>query len=273
MQKVFNLDQNKPAPVTRQTITLFRYLMLSIINRRLFVALFAIVLIAIFGNLFVQQLALIDGTNIGSALQAELLRYSLIFLMLLTIVSSIAEDYEAKQFERLLSMPLSRWQYIAAQFLVIVSLSAILLVAVIVSMSLTSQLELAVYWGLALWFELVMVGSIALLAGLSLEKVPAAVMLTISLYLLSRLAPLIDQMLTQSAEFSDGSLSSLFAEKLFNVITFILPGEGAFAVNNVFFKSVDIYSALMKQWQFSLIYSFFIISVVMIDFYRKEFNL
>jgi ABC-type Na+ efflux pump permease subunit len=247
--------------------------MLAIMNRRLFVTLFAIILVALFSNLFVQQLALIDGANMGSALQAEILRYSLIFLMLLTIVSSIAEDYEAKQFERLLSMPLSRWQYIAAQFLVIVSLSGILLVAIILSMLLTSAIGPAVYWGLAVWFELVMVGSIALLAGLSLEKVPAGVMLAISLYLLSRLAPLIDQMLVQSIELSESSLSTLFVEKLFNAITFILPGEQSFAVNNVFFNSVDIASALLAQSQQSLIYSFFIISAVMIDFYRKEFNL
>jgi hypothetical protein len=242
-------------------------------NRRLFVTVFIIILIALFSNLFVQQLALIDGANMGSALQAEILRYCLIFLMLLTIVSSIAEDYDAKQFERLLSMPLSRWQYIAAQFLVIVSLSGILLVAIILSMLLTSAVEPSIYWGLAMWFELVMVGSIALLAGLSLEKVPAGALLAISLYLLSRLAPLIDQMLVQSIELSESSLSTLFVEKLFSAITFILPGEDAFAINNVFFDSVDIVSALLVQCQHSLIYSLFIISAVMIDFYRKEFNL
>ena len=80
------------------------------------------VLAAVLGGSFVNELAIINGDAIQTAFVADFLRYSLALLALLMIATSVAEDYEFSQFERLLTMPLARWQYIAAQALVIACL-------------------------------------------------------------------------------------------------------------------------------------------------------
>ena len=95
--------------MTRQTIALFRYLMLGIVSRRLFVLLAILLLAALLCGGFLQELAIINGAAIVSAFVADLLRYCMALLALLMVTSAVAEDYQSRQFERLLTMPLARW--------------------------------------------------------------------------------------------------------------------------------------------------------------------
>ena len=124
--------------MTKQTIALFRYLMLGIISRRLFVLVAVLLLAAVLGGSFLQELAIINGDAIVSAFIADALRYSMALLALLVVTSAVAEDYESSQFERLLTMPLARWQYIAAQFLAITALCLMLVLPVLLLVSFYS---------------------------------------------------------------------------------------------------------------------------------------
>ncbi|MFV2033087.1 MAG: hypothetical protein ACC663_11370, partial [Gammaproteobacteria bacterium] len=92
-----------------QTISLFRYLLLGILNLRLFVLVIILVALALLFSSFITELAIINSERIAQALLADILRYSLVFLTLLLVTTSVAEDYQFRQFERLLTMPVSRW--------------------------------------------------------------------------------------------------------------------------------------------------------------------
>ena len=256
-----------------QTITLFRYFMLGIVNRRLFALLGILLLIAFLASAFVFELAIINSARIAIALLADFLRYSLALLMLLLITSNVAEDFEFRQFERLLTMPTSRWQYIIAQLLVVATTSLILVLPAFMVLIYFAPNEVAVYWAVALWLELLLVGLIGFLAILSLEKIPPAVFLTLAVYFLSKLSGLIRQMLDESVRLSDGGLANAFAEFIFNSILHVLPGLESFARNDVFFEDLEIMAILLMQFQTVSVYSIFIIMVCLIDFYRKEFNL
>ena len=109
-----------------QTISLFRFLMLGILSKRLLVLVAIMVLTAVLSGSFINELAIINAGAVQTAFVADFLRYSLALLALLMIVTSVAEDYEFRQFERLLTMPLARWQYIAAQTLVIACLCLVI---------------------------------------------------------------------------------------------------------------------------------------------------
>jgi ABC-type transport system involved in multi-copper enzyme maturation permease subunit len=256
-----------------QTISLFRYLMLGILSRRLFVLLTVLVLAAVLTGSFIDELAIINGKAIVGAFIADFLRYSLALLTLLMIATSVAEDYESRQFERLLTMPLARWQYIAAQTLVIVCLCLLLVLPVLLLVSVYGGLEIGLYWAAALWLELFLLGLLGLLAILSLEKIPQAVFFSLAIYLLAKLSGLIVLMLAESVRLSDGSATSRAMEFIFGSILYLIPGTKSFADSDVFFGSFELLTMLGEQLATVLVYALFILAVCLVDFYRKEFNL
>jgi ABC-type Na+ efflux pump permease subunit len=256
-----------------QTISLFRFLMLGILSKRLLVLVTIMVLGAVLSGSFINELAIINGAAIQTAFVADFLRYSLALLALLMIATSVAEDYEFRQFERLLTMPLARWQYIAAQTLVIASLCLLLTLPVVLLISLYGDVAVGLYWATALWLELFLLGILGLLAILSLEKIPQAVIFSLAIYLLAKFSGLISLMLSASIKFSDGSTSSRVIEFIFGAILYVIPGSKTFAQNDVFFASQDLLAMLGSQFASVSIYALFLLSVCLIDFYRKEFNL
>ena len=257
----------------KQTISLFRYLMLGILNLRLFVLIFILLVTAVLLGSFISELAIINSQQIAVAVIADFLRYSSVFLALLLITTSVSDDFEFKQFERLLTMPISRWQYIAAQFLTIASVALIIVLPVLLVISLASSVDLALYWSAALWLEIILVGLVGLLAILSLEKIPQAVFFSVAVYLLAKLSGLIGQMLSESVNLSDGGMANRFAEFIFNGILHIIPRLDAFAQNNVFFEPNGLSTMLLTQMGTVSVYALFLLAVCLIDFYRKEFNL
>jgi ABC-type Na+ efflux pump permease subunit len=258
--------------MTKQTIALFRYLMLGIISRRLFALLAVMLLVALLCGSFIQELAIINGGAIVGALIADLLRYSMALLALLMVTSAVAEDYESRQFERLLTMPLARWQYIAAQFMVIACLCLLLVLPVLLLVSLYSGPAIGFYWAAALWQELMLISLLGLLAILSLEKIPLAVFFTLAIYLLAKLSGLISQMLAESVYLSDGSAASRATEFIFSGILYVIPDSSSFAQNDVFFDAANLLAVLGSQFQSVVVYALFLLAVCLVDFYRKEFN-
>ena len=259
--------------MSSQTISLFRFMMLGILSRRFAALVLILLLVAVLSGSFINELAIINGDAIVAAFVADFLRYSLALLALLIIATSVAEDYEFRQFERLLTMPLARWQYIAAQTLVIASLCLLLAVPVALLVSLYSDFTTGFYWAAALWLELFLLGLLGLLSILSLEKIPLAVFFSLAVYLLAKLSGLIALMLVESVKLSEGSAASRAVEFIFNAILYVIPGTDAFAENDVFFAHQDLMAMLGDQVVTVLIYSLFLLAVCLIDFYRKEFNL
>ena len=256
-----------------QTIALFRYLWLGIISRRFLLLVGILLLVAALAGAFLGELAIIRGDAIVAGFVADFLRYALALLMLLVIAASVADDYEFRQFERLLSMPLSRWQYIAAQALVIAALAFVLVIPVTLLMLLYTDVAAGFYWAAALWLELLLVGLLGLLAIMSLEKVPQAVFFALAVYLLAKLSGLIGLIVEESVRMAEGSAASRTVQFIFDAILYVMPDSTHFAQNDVFFAALEPVAALGQQALGVLVYGGFLLVVCLIDFYRKEFNL
>jgi len=170
-------------------------------------------------------------------------------------------------------MPLARWQYIAAQTLVVACLCLLLTLPAAALITLYGNVVVGLYWAVALWLELFLLGMLGLLAILSLEKIPQAVIFSLAIYLLAKFSSLISLMLTESVELSEGSVTSRVIEFIFSAILYVIPGSEAFAENDVFFASYDLSAMLGSQLATVSIYALFLLAVCLIDFYRKEFNL
>ncbi len=171
-----------------QTIALFSYFLLAILNRRFWVLLVFLYLSGLFLSSFVSGLALLNSQSIAAGFLADFLRYSLVLVILLIVTTNVVEDFEIKQFERLLTMPVCRWQYVVAQFMVIATTALFMVLPSLLVLPMYAEIESAIYWLAALWLEVLMMGLIGFLAALSLEKVPAAVILSLAIYLLSKLS-------------------------------------------------------------------------------------
>jgi ABC-type transport system involved in multi-copper enzyme maturation permease subunit len=256
-----------------QTISLIRFLLLGVLSIRLFVVVSILVFTAGLLSSFITELAIVNSDQIAAALLADLLRYSLVFLALLLITTSVAQDFEFKQFERLLTMPISRWQYIAAQFMAIATISSLLVLPVFPVVALVANIDVALYWTLALWLEILLVGVLGLVAILALEKIPQAVFFSLAVYLLAKLSGLIGQMLTESVRLSDGGAANRFADMVFNGVLHIIPRIEAFAQNDIFFEPQELSGILLSQLATVTLYTLFLLGVSLVDFYRKEFNI
>ena len=247
--------------------------MLGILSRR-FVVLLLILLLAaaLFGG-YISELTLVNGRAIVAAFMADFLRYCLALLTLLIIASSVAEDYEFRQFERLLTMPLARWQYIVAQTLLIACLCAMMALPAALLVAFYSDAFTGLYWAAALWMELFLLGLLGLLAILSLEKIPQAVFFALAVYLFAKLSGLLTLIVAESVKMSEGSTASRTVEFVFNAILYVMPGIDTFADSNVFFVDLDLLHSLGEQMLSVVVYALFLLAVCMVDFYRKEFNL
>ena len=256
----------------KQTITLFRYQLLGIINVRIVLSICAILAISFLGGRFIAELAIINSEAIALAAMADFLRYSLILILIISICYQISQDYELHQFERLLTMPITRLQYVLAQFLVLLTLALVFSLPVFVLMSVIDTMPLALYWSVALFLEMILVGQFAILAILSLEKLPVAVIFTLAIYLLAKATPIIDLVLTQSSVYYDEETGFQLSIFIFSLIQYVLPDSSAFAQNNVLLESSLTGALLIKQLLAVLVYGVFIQFVTLLDFYRKEFN-
>lgn len=259
--------------MSSQTISLFRFMMLGILSRRFFALILVLLFIAVLAGGFIHELSIINSEAIATAFVADFLRYSMALLLLLVIAASVAEDYEFRQFERMLTMPLARWQYIAAQVLVVVCLCLLLAVPVAALIFLYGNLATAVYWGIALWLEFFLLGVLGLLAILSLEKIPQAVFFALAVYLLAKLSGLIGLMLSESIKLTEASALSRAVDFIFSAILYVIPGPQTFAENDVFFNYHDLIATLGEQLASVSVYALFLLAVCLVDFYRKEFNL
>lgn len=256
-----------------QTITLIRFFLLNYSQRKNITLLLIILLIGFMSALFVNELSLINSAEAQFAFQIDFYRYGLILLSSLILIVAVADDFASGQFENLLSMPLSRWQYIAAQIAAVAVINLLMLFMASVVLLIQADFQLVLLWLISMWIELMLCSLLALLAILSLEKVPSAMLLLLSLYVLSRASPIILEIIEQSVYYSDGDILNQMILMLFQGLSFILPNPIVFVQNDVFFTLKTEAINLASQAFWLLIYSGFIIVVALFDFYRKEFAL
>ncbi len=253
-----------------QTIALFRYQLLSLINTKNLIVLISIYLASFLLSRFSSELAIINSDVIGLGVLAEFLRYSLVLFLIISVCHQISQDYELGQFNRLLAMPVARWQYVLAEFFVVLAFAFILCFLVFLLLFFTAELSVAVYWSTAVFLELILVGLFSILAALSLEKLPIALVFSLVVYLFAKLVPLINFIFNQSSMYYQDEAGYQLGNMMMQVISLVLPDMSAFAWNNALFEPADFLHLLFVQASSLMVYGAFVFLAILIDFYRKE---
>jgi len=256
-----------------QTITLIKFFLLNYSQRKNSVLLGVILLVGFMLAQFTADLSLINSAEAQFSFQIEFYRYGLILLSSLILIVAIADDFASRYFENLLSMPLSRWQYIAAQMGAITLMNAMMVLMACAVLLAQADFYSVLIWFFSMWFELMLCSMFALLAILSLERVPSAMILLLSLYVLSRSSTIIIEIIEQSVYFHDGKGVSSLILMLFQAISFVLPNTHAFVQNDLFYSMNFDAINLVGQFTWVALYSVFLSAIILFDFYRKEFAL
>lgn len=228
--------------------------------------------LALFLSLFVAELAIINSVSIALGVFAEVIRYALVFYITLTVCHLVSQDYELGLFERLLAMPVSRAQYIGSVFLVALAGCLIFVTPLFLMLLWLGDFSQAGYWSAAVGLELLLVAQIGILMSVSLEKMPLAVVLTIAVYLLSRLLPLFELIVENSARYYNEEPGIQVSGMVLSVVGYVLPGWKAFAQTNALVGEQSKAVVLVQQLLPVVVYSLFLQAIILFDFYRKEFN-
>ena len=252
-----------------QLISLVRYQSAAVLNLRLLAFLFVVLTGSFLASQFIAELALINRQSIGLAAFVEMARYCLVFWLLVQVCFQVNQDYELAQFDWILALPVARYQYLLSQVCQIIVLSAVAASLVFFSLLAVANLQVALIWSLSLLLELILTGHIALLAAVSLRKLPLAVLFAFAIYLLARVAPLIIEIMEGSLEFYLEERVFLLGYYLFSVMHYLLPSSEAFASSDFLFAELSG-ARLWSQFLQVFVYSGLLLLVTMIDFYRKE---
>ena len=253
-----------------QTIALFRYQLLSLINTKNLIVLCSIYLISFLLSRFSAELAIINSDIIGLGVLAEFLRYSLVVFLIISVCHQISQDYELGQFNRLLAMPIERWQYVLAEFFMVLVFAFMMSFAVFLLLLFTTDIPVAAYWSTAVFLELILVGLFSILATLSLEKLPIALIFSFVVYLFSKLVPLINYIFNKSSMYYQDEAGFQLGSMMMSGIQFVLPDMSVFARNNALFEPADFFQLLIAQAVSLGAYGFFVFLAILVDFYRKE---
>jgi len=256
-----------------QTITLIQFFLLNYSQRKNLVLLLIILLVGFMSSQFVSELSLTNSAEAKFSYQIEFYRYGFVLLSALILIVAVADDFASRQFENLLSMPVSRWQYLVAQISAVAILNAVMVILASFVLAFEVDLNVLALWSISMWLELMLCSFLALLAILSLEKVPSAMMLLLSLYVLSRASPIILEIIAQSVYYSDGDTINETILWLFKIITYVLPNPHVFVQNDLFYSLKLSQINISQQALWVILYCAFIGLVASFDFYRKEFAL
>lgn len=253
-----------------QTIALFRFQVRRLKDYKTVGFLIAMYVSAFAASQFVAELAIVESVQVVVHLFADLVRYGGVIVVIVLTCHLVTVDYEQGFFERIFAMPVLRYQYLLSQQLVLLVLCGGVVIPVFFLFPWIADIETAIYWGIAVFLELLLFGQIALLAAVSLERLPSSILLSLTMAFLIKVLPVIELMSYEATNYTDEEPEFSIMRLILGAIKFILPNAKALAENDQLFYGTN-FERLFEQFLAVAIFMAFIHFVVLLDFYRKEF--
>ncbi|MBF0462287.1 MAG: ABC transporter permease [Magnetococcales bacterium] len=192
------------------------------IRQRLAWVMLGMVLVGLCLAGFAGSLAITEAEQVRSTLLGAFLRLSAALLTALSVLHSQNQEYQDKRAEWLFSLPLPRTVYLfgkLAGYAILIGIMAVLLASVLPFFAPPAQVAL---WAGSLFWELWIVAAFSLLVQWTIRSLPAAFLLVLLFYLLSRtLAGM--QSVGHGAILPQEGLPWLAAQAVLEVISFLLP--------------------------------------------------
>ena len=252
--------------------TLIRYVVLTALRDRLFVAVLAAALLAAVAASVLGGTALVEAEQTTQIYAAYAARLILSLGVIVFVCFHIRQAFDSKEIEVSLSRPLSRTALVIAYFLgfgVIASLLWLPVAGGIAWLGVFSREGFAA-WSLSLWCELWIVAALALFAALMLNSSVSAVVAALGVYILSRMMGYFLATGAGNALFDSPQLNELLRAALQGVAV-IVPRLDFFGKTEWLIYGVPAAQDWMLFLTQSAIFIPLLLLAAIVDFNRKAF--
>jgi ABC-type transport system involved in multi-copper enzyme maturation permease subunit len=248
----------------RQTFAIARYTALEAIRTR--ASLFAAVMLALLlaASYFVREIAITDSLRLQTTFLAAALRFACIFIASAFIIGAVAREFNDKGQLLLLSLALTRVQYVLGKFFGFVAVVVVLCLLAGLVVSVVSRGTQTLYWSCALALEAAIMTAISLFCALSLRQIAPAATVVVGFYLLSRSIASI-QLMAHSSVVS----GTHAAATLVDALALLLPRMDLFAGSARLVEPVS-WSGLLALATQAALYCGVALVAASLDLHRKD---
>ena len=211
---------------------------------------------------FTAELAVIEQNAFRLAVTAALIRPLAVMVVILQICNGFNESVRAGQLQLLLSMDLSRSQYLVGRMIGGIGFASCIAVATIIAVVPWCTWDAAFLWIAALFFELAVMSLFALFVAVTFSSLGAAVLLSLSFYLLCRFIE--SFVLIASSTNSGMALEWLFG------LSWLLPNFGRYSQSSWLIYGDGSWAVLQPLFFETLMVGAILFVAAMIDFSRRE---
>lgn len=253
--------------------TIIRFTLLTAMRDWLFIGLFIAVMAAYGLSVFMGSTALVEQSQMSLAYFAGASRIILVTGLIIFVCFHVRRSFENREIESILSKPISRAEFVIAYwigFAVLAALAVIPSIVIIALLNKPDALGLA-YWGSSLIMEISLVLAFALVAALIMRSAVSAVMACFGFYFISRLMGFfIAAMSNTSSLMGEGKTGDIM-QAILKVISTVTPRLDLFAKSSWLIYGVNGQNDLWVFQIQSFVYIFFLLSMAIFDFKRKQF--
>lgn len=165
-----------------------KFVFLTALRDRLFMALFGLIGIALAVSLYMGGVALTEKSETAVVFAAGAVRVLLVFGVVVFAAFHLQRLFESREIEALLSRAISREKFVLAYWAGLAVTALLLLVPVALVLTLFSADRAgALLWSGSVLAELAIVLAFTVFAGITLERALSAIFATVGFYALSRM--------------------------------------------------------------------------------------
>ena len=229
----------------------------------------AIGLLTLAASLFVRSLAITESVRVQTGFLAALLRFVAIFLLCLHVPGSMLREAHDKGTDLLLSVDISRFEYLAGKAFGYGVVAAGIAIALAVPVWLIAPPGAALAWTVSLVFESWIAVAAGLFCVITFNQLTLAAGIVFAFYLLARAMTAI--VLVAGADMlQDGSVAHAAMTAIVKLVALMLPPLDAFTQTAWLVDAVDGWSRLPMLAAQTALYVTLLLAAASIDLYRRN---
>jgi len=252
-------------------LTTIRYIFLTAIRDKLFIALFIAIVVAIGISVILGGTALAEQSQMVISYVAASSRLILLIGLIIFVCFHVRRAFDNREIELILSRPISRHAFIFSYWLgfAVISLLIIIPTMAVIALLAKNQSLGALYFALSLICESLITIAFALFVSLLVKSAVSSVLACFGFYFISRSMGFF-LVLLQNSHHSLTSLNGVM-EKLLYIISIIIPRFDLFGLSKWLVYGMEGAAHAHFFLLQSLIYIPFLLLLAISDFRNKQF--
>ena len=260
---------NNPSPKFGRIRVIAAFTWLEAIRTRLPWVVIAMALVLFVASLFVRSLALTESTRIQLGFLSATLRFATVFVVCLHVLGSMLREAQDRGTEMLLSIDITRFEYLAGKVLGYTVVAAGLSLLFALPVLVIAPIPASLAWLVSLVLEAWIIVAAAQFCVITFNQLMLAASFVLAFYLLSR--AMASVVLVSSASIlADDTVAHAVLAWGVKALALLLPGLHAFTRTEWLLEAPVQWSALGLMTLEAVAYSLLLFGAALFDLYRKN---